>query len=117
METLLEDTIGISVLCGIIFLLAAVVVYIFPPKKINYLYGYRTAASMKSQERWDFSQRHSAIKMAKAGLFMIVVSFIGKLLPYNEITQLVGGCIITILGAVYIMRSTERELKKRFKES
>jgi len=29
----------------------------------------------------------------------------------------VGGLAITISGVVYIMLSTERELKKRFKES
>jgi uncharacterized membrane protein len=117
MEKLLENVLGISALCGVIFILAGWVVYVFPPKKINYLYGYRTSASMKSQERWDFSQRYSAVQMIRIGFIMVSLSFVGKVLPNTEITQLVGGLAITILGAVYIMLSTERELKKRFKES
>ena len=28
-----------------------------PPRRVNGLYGYRTARSMKSQELWDFAQR------------------------------------------------------------
>jgi uncharacterized membrane protein len=28
-----------------------------PPKRVNWLYGYRTARSMKSQEAWDYANR------------------------------------------------------------
>ncbi|MDA0356796.1 MAG: SdpI family protein, partial [Bacteroidetes bacterium] len=46
---------------GLIFMLAGFIMLKLPPKKINSLYGYRTRSSMKNQERWDFSQKYSAI--------------------------------------------------------
>ena len=44
---------SILFLSGGIFYLAALVLSKFPPKKIYYFYGYRTKASMKSQESWN----------------------------------------------------------------
>ena len=44
---------SILFLSGGIFYLVALVLSKFPPKKINYFYGYRTKASMKSQESWN----------------------------------------------------------------
>lgn len=44
---------SILFLSGGIFYLVALVLSKFPPKKTNYFYGYRTKASMKSQESWN----------------------------------------------------------------
>lgn len=44
---------SILFLSGGIFYLVALVLSKFSPKKINYFYGYRTKASMKSQESWN----------------------------------------------------------------
>ncbi len=37
-----------------------VLFYLFPPKKMNALYGYRTPRSKKNQGNWDFAQKYSA---------------------------------------------------------
>jgi len=103
MDNFIANVFQISLLCGICFLAGAAIMYIFPPKKINWLYGYRTVASMKSPERWEFAQQYSTIQMFKASVFMIVISFTGSL-------------IITIVGVCYMFITTERELKKRFTE-
>jgi len=43
----LADRIGIvSFMVGIVFFIAAIIMHFFPPKEINYLYGYRTKASI-----------------------------------------------------------------------
>jgi|GEM_PF-726173 len=39
----------------IVFVIAFLVLWFFPPKKRNILYGYRTANSMKSEENWWFA--------------------------------------------------------------
>ena len=44
---------SILFLLGGIFYLVSLVLSKFPQKKINYFYGYRTKASMKSQESWN----------------------------------------------------------------
>lgn len=118
MESILENTFQISLLCGVIFLLAAGVMYSFPPKKINPLYGYRTIRSMKSQESWDFAQHYSTLQMAKAAILMIVLSFTGYFFPVEQVTfHLIAGMVILLLGVAYMFVTTERELKKRFVES
>ena len=42
--------IGMSILIGIIFILAAIVLQKNPPTDINAAYGYRTKRSMKNKE-------------------------------------------------------------------
>lgn len=106
----------ISFLCGGVFLLAAALMLVFPPKKINFLYGYRTVASMKSQERWEFAQKYSTIQMMKSSLFMIVASFAGYLFPDSVYIHLIVSGVIITAAVVYMFISTEKELKKRFSE-
>ena len=116
MEDFLENTIGIALLSGGFFILAAAIVYAFPPKKINYLYGYRTKASMKSQQRWDFSQKYAAIQMFRGGLFMVAVSFAGKMFAIPDDTQVIAGIVVMLVAVAYILLGTEWAIKKRFKE-
>lgn len=114
MENLFENIIGQSLLCGGIFIIAAAILYIFPPKKINYIYGYRTAASMRSQERWDFSQKHGAKQLALGGLILIIISFGGKLYAVPENYQTAVGVVITLVVVGFVLFSTEKAIKKRF---
>jgi uncharacterized membrane protein len=114
MDNFIATVFQISLICGICFLIAAAVQYFFPPKKINALYGYRTVASMKSQERWDFAQRFSTLQMVKAAVFMIVTSFTGFLFPDGVIARLFGSFILAIAAVCYMFITTEKELKRRF---
>lgn len=116
MENFIANIFQISFFCGIIFLIAAGIMFFFPPKKINWFSGYRTVASMKSQERWDFAQRFSTLQMVKASVFMIVVSFTGFLFPENVVVRLIGSFIVVIAAVRYMIITTEKELKNRFKD-
>lgn len=115
MEDFIANIFQISLVCGVCFLIAAALMYIFPPKKINWLYGYRTVASMKSNERWEFAQKYSTIQMFKASVFMILFSFTGFLFPDSVPGRLFGSFIIAIGAVCYMFITTERELKRRFK--
>lgn len=59
----------------------------FPPKKINYLYGYRITTSMRSQEAWDFAQAYSARQIIRLGLGLFATGTVVALLsiktPYD----------------------------------
>ncbi|MEY2693408.1 MAG: hypothetical protein RIT03_1799 [Bacteroidota bacterium] len=101
-------------LVGVIFVIAAVVVYIFPPKKINDFYGYRTSGSKKSQEAWDFSQRYSAIKMIQMGFLLVASSFVNTVFPMSQKTSVIVGTTLIILSCVYLIWSTEKAIKKQF---
>ena len=73
----LENPFTIPLLiCGMIFFVVGLLLLFFPPKKINSLYGYRTPNSMKSQERWDFSQKYSSNLMWKCGVGIALLSLL-----------------------------------------
>lgn len=117
MENFLMSVFQISLLCGIIFLIAGIISYKFPAKKINDLYGYRTSTSMRSQERWEFAQKYSAMQMIKSALFMMIISLTGYFFPENDTIHITGGFVILFIAVGYLFITTERELKKRFPES
>lgn len=108
------DILFLPALVGVIFVLAAAILYFFPPKKINYLYGYRTTASMKSQARWDFAQRYSAKKMIQAGIALCIVSLFGLILPIDETQNMVLGIFLLVPSCIFMFLTTERALRKNF---
>lgn len=99
----------LPLLTGIIFIIAGFIMYNFPPKKINMFYGYRSISSMKSQERWDFSQKYSAKELMKFGMITLTFCFFGLLdFPENFIN-------IIVIFAVFIpILTTEIALRKKF---
>jgi len=104
----------IPLLCGAVFLLAGLILHRFPPKNINALYGYRTPASMKSQERWDFAQQFSARQLINFGLALMAASCLGLIIETTTTTGLVFGLGIMIVGVVLMILRIEKEIKKRF---
>ena len=111
----LAERIGVpSFLIGIVFIIAALILYFFPPKKINYLYGYRTRSSIKNQQVWDFSQKYSAVKMLQLGLFLIVVSLLHIFIPISQDHTTFIEIGLVILGCIYMFVTTEKALKKNF---
>lgn len=67
MEELVKYILPIIIL--VVFSAGGLILYFFPPKKINSIYGYRTPRSMKNQSNWDFAQK-------LGGKFMLIFGFI-----------------------------------------
>src|SRR5690554_4349839 len=88
---------------GIIFVIAGIILYKFPPKKINHLYGYRTYASMQSQERWDFAQIFSAKKLIQGGVIMLLSALLVFFFPMDESIEVVIGLLIVISTVFYLI--------------
>lgn len=114
MEWLIENILFLPFLVGGIFIVTATIVLIFPPKKINYLYGYRTAASMRSQQRWDFAQRYSSIKMIQTGAALLAISFAGVIFPIDENLNVGIGIFLMLPACLFMFWSTERALRNKF---
>ncbi|MFJ7762112.1 SdpI family protein [Bacillus toyonensis] len=72
--------IGISMLIGIIFILAARILQKNPPTDINAAYGYRTKRSMKNKKLWDAGNKYSAEVMKKNGFIMILIGSVISIL-------------------------------------
>jgi uncharacterized membrane protein len=98
------------------FLLAGLILYLFPPKKINRFYGYRTPRSMKNQANWDYAQKIGGKYMMLFGvvIFITQTSF-GFLLSYLGIKQdltIPFQLGIMILLLILMLVISERKLKQ-----
>lgn len=99
---------------GPLFMIFGIIIFKFPPRTINALYGYRTSNSMKSQERWDFAQFYSAKEMIKLGAALALTSFTNLFYnPPDLIGTAVGlGLLFTLV--ITLVVKTERALTNRF---
>ncbi len=95
--------IGMSILIGIIFILAALILQKNPPTDINAVYGYRTKRSMKNKDLWDVGNQYSAEVMKQNGLLMILIgSLIGMLFRYPHTTIAILGLMIVLIICLFI---------------
>tara|TARA_B110000003_G_scaffold271561_1_gene305949 strand:+ start:387 stop:737 length:351 start_codon:yes stop_codon:yes gene_type:complete len=98
-----------------IFMLIIFFVYFkYPPKKINYFYGYRTRRSMQNNETWSFANKYAAKLLINFSIYSL---FIPPLLyflypEYNSIITIIVHTTLT-LSVIYF---TEIQLKRKFKE-
>lgn len=102
---------------GLIFILVGIIMYKFPPKKINGFYGYRTSNSMKNQERWDFAQIYSSKQMMKYGGFLSISGLLGLIFQPNEKTSTAFGLGLMILMVILLIVKVEKKLKEEFKSN
>ena len=114
MEWIFGNMLFMPLLIGAVFVIAAGITYLFPPKKINYLYGYRTERSMLSQQRWDFAQKYSSKKMFQSGVVLLALSFCGLFIDVDEDLNFFIGIIPSVLSCVFILYTTEKALRQNF---
>ena len=89
-----------------------------PPRRVNGLYGYRTARSMKSQELWDFAQQLCGRLWWRMGWGLLLLSAAVMLLLRGWKTAavgiggaaLLGVQILALLGSIV---PVERALKRK----
>ena len=90
-----------------------------PPRKRNGFVGYRTARSRRSQQAWDFAQRHFGKTWSLWGLVLAALSPIPLAFFYGAPVQtvsLLGGavCCVQVVVMLTAMLPTEAALKRRF---
>lgn len=109
------NAIGILI-CGSLLLLMGLVLKIFPPKRINSSYGYRTPLSLKNQESWNYANRISGSIMLFGGILDFIASvFLAIYLPTNA-GVLISVGMLTVIPFVMII-ITETKLSKKFSDS
>lgn len=97
---------------GLLFMLAGAIMYVFPPKKINSFYGYRTASSMKNQQKWNFAQTYSAKIMMLTGLIFAFLSPTKGLFKTSETNDIILAVGIMIIGSILMIILVEKALRK-----
>lgn len=101
-----------AVIIGPIFIIAGIILYKFPPKKINYLYGYRTKNSRKNENNWNYSQKYSAKIMLTLSIVYSLTLLLLANYKVNETLGLIIGLSLMFLMCFGIFYFTERKLKK-----
>ena len=102
----------VSSIVGLVFLIGGLILKKKPPRKINYLYGYRTKRSMANQKAWDFAQRYSGVEMMRIGIIQLIFSMSGLLLEMSILVEtIVGISLMTTLVILLIVR-TETAIKR-----
>jgi len=102
------------VLTGLIFILSGFIMKRYPPRKINHFYGYRTRASMKSQERWDFAQEYSSKELIYQGIFLSLLAVFALLFDFFPPLGLFIGIIVVLVSCFLMLMRTEKALKRKF---
>ena len=92
------------------------------PKKINYVFGYRTKRSMRNEETWKFANQYLGKVWYLCGLLSAPLSVIAMTIVFEKGTETMStvGFIITMIQTtplVGAMISTEIALKKNFDEN
>lgn len=101
-------------LIGLIFIVVGLIQMIFPPKKINSLYGYRTPRSMKNIEVWNFAQKLSAKLLIALGSILILFGIFSLIIGIEDSIINIIGMVMMIVLLVILMIYMEVTIKKKF---
>ncbi len=108
----LDFLLEIPALVGIIFIITGILMQVFPPKKINPLYGYRTRRSMENQQNWDFSQKYSAKLLTVLGIALVLISSLNIFFNIQDDLEKIISAILIIGSVIFLFIKTESKLKK-----
>jgi uncharacterized membrane protein len=99
------------IILGPIFTFLSILTLLFPPKKINSVYGYRTSKSMSSQKAWDTAQKISSRIMLIEGLIFMAICGIIYPFQLSEEIGIMLGLSCLIIGLIFLFVTTERKIK------
>lgn len=107
-----------AILCPVILIIMGLLFRKSGPKKINSIYGFRTAMSMKNRDTWEFAHRYCGRLSLYIGLIMLIPSVVPMLFVIGDIklSGIIGIliCFIDMIPLFVIIVLTEKALQKTF---
>ena len=90
-----------------------------PPEKINHVYGYRTARSMKNQETWRFAHETCGRLWVRLGAVLLLLSLAAAAMTFGSGVETAGivSAVVVVVQMVVVIGSivpVERALKRNF---
>lgn len=103
---------AIMILFGTMFMKSA-------PKKINYIFGYRTDMSMKNRNTWEYAHKYIGRLWFRLGFLLIPITVIPLLFVIGNSENVVGtvGLIVSFINTVVLIVPiffTEKALNRAF---
>ncbi|MBL7973978.1 MAG: SdpI family protein [Candidatus Kapabacteria bacterium] len=102
---------------GVIFIVTGYITLKFPPKSVNWWYGYRTTNSMRSQEIWEYAQHYSSVEFMRLGGIQAILGILVGFTVANEIFPVAYLLVSCIACAIAGFIRTESELRNKFPEA
>ncbi len=97
---------------GLIFMITSLIMYFFPPKKINFIYGYRTLRSMKNQKNWDFAQKYSSFTLFYLSIIMVISSLLSLLMIHQLFLSMWLGLSEVLLTVFILLWKVEKAIQQ-----
>ncbi|HRN94708.1 MAG: SdpI family protein [Chitinophagales bacterium] len=101
-------------LLNVILLIVSFLYWLFPPKKVNWFYGYRTPTTMRSDAVFELSNKIASRYFLLCVLACSVVSALLYFLFHDKVNEYVYYAVV-LLFIVVAIALTEREIKKQIK--
>lgn len=98
---------------GPLLLVLALIFRAYPPKNINWVYGYRTERSRKSQQAWDAANKYSNELMMWVGIITTIAQ-IGLYFIFEPSVVLLVACGIMVALLIAMIIIVETYLKNNF---
>ncbi len=110
---------AMALLCPAVMIVMGRVFLRSSPKDINYIYGYRTAMSMKNRDTWEFAHKLCGKVWFIGGLVLLPVNLVPMLVVIGKSKDIVGGvgAALSFVGLAALLGSlipVERALKRTF---
>ena len=102
-----------SLTVAVLFIVFGFILMKYPTKSINSVMGYRSPLSMKNQDTWDVSQKHSGFSLIILGVINGIFgiwSIIQPMANNNQNVQLV----LLLISAIALIAYEEIHLMKLF---
>ena len=98
---------------GLLLILLGVAYATYPPKKINYFYGYRTKRTMANQKVWDYANKIGARMMIQVGILSTAIGMIVYWI-YPDVTAVLVQAGVLVAGLIFGLVLCEIDLNKHF---
>ncbi len=104
----------LTITMGLIFFIVGLLFWIFPPRKINSIYGYRTSSSKRNLDTWTIANKYSATIMIIQGFILTIIGLTTLLFPDSGAIGTAVGFVLFISSIVILAVATEKHLDKLF---
>lgn len=113
---------AVAIICPVIMILQGMLFRKAGPKRINCVYGYRTARSMKNRDTWDYAHRYISRFSLRLGPVMLLLSAVPMLFLVGKSKEMIAtiGLVIAFVGLIALfitIFNTESALKRTFDEN
>ena len=98
---------------GLLFFFS-IVFYLFPPKKINKLYGYRTKKSMLNENIWAFANKQFNKSFIRYSFLGFLAAMLLETIGSGKVTWQPMVILVFTLGATIL--KTEQGISQNFDE-